>query len=219
MKLIQKLALLFFATLTLIACGGASSGGGSAGGNTGGGGNPDGNGGGGTPNPTKIRISEATGDEGKNITFRVTSSQTIAKAISFSYRIDFAGQTASADDLSSDIAGSSTIAASSDSTTISILIKDDDINEPAETFRITLSNLAPSDATFTKNTAIGTISASDPTEISIAPATAEEGSTLMFTVTSERAIAEIITFSYNVSFDNPATAVASDLSGQQLAQA
>ena len=200
MKSLIKLSLLSLTTLTFIACGGGSSGGGNStpAPNTGDGGN----GGGGTPDPTEIRISEATGDEGENITFTVTANPPITKPISFSYRIDFENQTASADDLSSDISGRSTIAASSDSTTISILIKDDDINEPAETFRIVLSNLAPAGAIFTKNTALGTISASDPTEIRISGAAGNEGGMINFKVIANPTIAKPINFSYSVNFDN-----------------
>ena len=76
MNSLIKISLLFLTTLTFIACGGGSSGGGSAGGN---------GGGGGTPNPTKIRISEATGDEGGMITFKVTANPTNAKQITFKY--------------------------------------------------------------------------------------------------------------------------------------
>ena len=71
MKKSLKIALLFL-TLTLMACGGGSSGGGTPAPNTDGG-----NGGGGNPDETpttKISISEATGDEGRMITFKVIAN-------------------------------------------------------------------------------------------------------------------------------------------------
>ena len=216
MKKSLKLALLFL-TLTIIACGGGSSGGGNTtdGGNGGGNPNPDPNP---DPNPTTtaLTIANAQAGEGSMLNFKVIATPNIAIPISFSYRIDFAGQTASADDLSSDISGRSTIAANSDSTTISILIKDDDINEPAETFRIVLSNLSPSDATFTNSTAIGTIFASDPTKIRISGAAGDEGSMLNFTVTATPPNAKQVTFKFEATVDNKATNPAniSDLSGQ-----
>ena len=216
MKHLINLALLSLTTLTLIACGGGSSGGGNStpAPNTGDGGN----GGGGTPDPTEIRISEATGDEGGMINFKVTASPNITKAISFSYRIDFANQTASAADLSGDFSGTSTIDANNNSTTISIATFDDDINEPAETFTITLSNLSPtSDATFTKKTAIGTISASDPNglnPITIANTRGEEGSKLNFKVTTSATITEQISFQFEATLDNTTTAIGADLSGK-----
>ena len=204
MKKSLKFALLFLTTLTFIACGGGSSGGG----NTAGGGNPDGE------TTTKIRISEATGDEGSMVTFKVIANPAIAEPITFDYRIDFESQTASADDLSSDISGRSTIAASSDSTTISILIKDDIFKEPAETFRIVLSNLAPAGAIFTNNKALGTISASDPTEIRISDAEGKEGENINFTVTSAPTNAKPISFYYRLHLSTSANTVnANDFTG------
>ena len=203
---LQKIALLFL-TLTLMACGGGSSGQTPAP-NTGGGNSTP------APTPTKLTIANAQAGEGENINFKVTANPAIAMPISFTYTIDFAGQTASADDLSSDISGRSTIAASSDSTTISILIKDDTINEPAETFTITLSNLAPSDATFTNNKALGTIFASDPTKIRISEATGDEGGMITFKVIASPPITKQITFRYEATVDNTTTAVGADLSGK-----
>ena len=221
---LQKIALLFL-TLILVACGG-SGGGGSGGGNSGGGNstppapNTDGgNGGGGTPTPTTtaLTIANAQAGEGSMLNFKVIANPPITKPITFDYRIDFEGQTASAADLSSDIAGSSTITVNSTGTTISILIKDDNIQEPAETFRIVLSNLSPtSDATFTKNTAIGTIFASDPTKIRISGATGNEGSMLNFKVIATPPNAKQVTFKFEATVDNKTTnpASISDLSGQ-----
>ena len=209
MKLL-KISLLSLTALTLFACaggGGSSGGGGSAGGGSA------------APTPkTSLSIVDATGSEGGNITFKVIANPPIAESITFDYRIDFASQTASADDLSSDISGRSTIAASSDSTTISILIKDDIFKEPAETFRIVLSNLAPAGATFTSKTAIGTISASDPTEIRISDAEGKEGGMINFKVIATPPIAKQITFKYEATVDNKATnpASISDLSGNLI---
>ena len=215
MKSLINLALLFLTTLTLFACGGGSSGGG----NSAGGGSPDAGGGSGettTPIKTTLTITDATGNEGSMINFKVIANPPIAMPISFTYRIDFESQTANANDLSSDITGSKTIATTDSSTTISILIRDDDINEPAETFRIVLSNLAPtSDATFTNKTATGTIAESDPTgfktNLSISDAQASEGESLTFKVTSAQKIAEPITFNYRIDFAGQ-TANANDLS-------
>ena len=208
MNTLIKLALLFLTTLTLIACGGGSSGGGNSAG--GGGGSAP------APTPTKLTIANAQAGEGSMLNFTVTTTPPIAEPITFDYRIDFEGQTANANDLSSDITGSKTIATTDSSTTISILIRDDDINEPAETFRIVLSNLAPtSDATFTNKTATGTIAESDPTgfktNLSISDAQASEGESLTFKVTSAQKIAEQITFNYRIDFAGQ-TANANDLS-------
>ena len=209
MKSLIKLSLLSLTTLTFIACGGGSSGGGGSA-------TPSPISGGGGQQPTNLTIADASSDEGSMLTFTVTANPTIAEPITFDYRIDFAGQTASADDLSSDISGRSTIAASSDSTTISILIKDDDIKEPAETFRIVLSNLAPAGATFTNKTALGTIFASDPIKIRIIGAAGDEGGMITFRVTASPAIAMPINFQFEATVDNTTTAIGADLSGNLI---
>ena len=85
--------------------------------------------------PIEINISNARANEGENIIFKVTANQTITEPISFNYRVDFSGQTANANDLSSGITGISTIAANSSITTISIEVVDDIIRENDETFR------------------------------------------------------------------------------------
>ena len=218
MKSLIKLALLFLTTLTLFACGGSSGGGSDAPAPTA------------TPAPviTKLTIANAQAGEGENIIFTVTATPNIAKAISFNYRINFdnpiTSTSAQANDLSGDFSGTktSTIAANSNSTTISIPIVNDTFKEKAETFRIVLSNLAPTtDATFTNNKAIGTIESSDPdkvkTILSIVDSQAGEGENITFTVTSAQAIAEQISFKYRIDFDNPLTpdsASPADLSGQ-----
>ena len=166
-----------------------------------------------------ISVANAKGNEGKNITFKVTSGL-VTEPINFSYQVNFTGA-ANASDLTGRISGRITIADNSDSTTISIAIENDSTPEPNETFQIQLSNLSTTDATFTKSTAIGTILANDP-QISIADATASEGGMLKFKVTANPPIAEQISFNYQVDFDNPQTldsASADDLSGTTKSRA
>ena len=209
MKHLIKIAL-FLTTLTLIACGGSS-----------GGGDPETPAGGGTPPaPTKtdLSIADAQGSEGGNITFTVTSTPNIAKAISFDYKVNFTGA-ANASDLTGDTSGKITIATNDSNATILIAIFDDNFKEPAETFQIMLSNLSTSSADFTQNTAIGTIAESDPNgeiPITITDQSAAEGSSLNFKVTAGVTTTELISFTYTVDFAGQ-TAIASDLgSGQQL---
>ena len=220
-----KIALLLF-TITLFACGGGSPSGRNTipvpASNT-----DNGNGGGGTPAApaptTALTIASAAGNEGSMLNFTVTSTPNIAIPISFNYRIDFANQTANANDLnlSSDLIGTSTIATNDNSTTISIPIVDDNINEPAETFRITLINPSLSGATITQSTAIGTIATNDSdgikTNLSVENGHGNEGENITFKVTSYQVIADPISFSYRIVFNNPQTlnsALADDLSGQ-----
>ena len=202
MKSLIKIAL-FLTTLTLIACGGGSSGGGSDA--------PI------TPAPTKtaLSIADASSDEGENITFTVTSTPNIAKAISFRYQVNFTGA-ANASDLSGSTTGEVTIAPNESNATIEIPIANDNLTEPNETFQIQLSDLSPtSDATFTNKTATGTILANEPIKISIADASGDEGSPIVFNVTATKNLANPIVFNYTIDFTGQ-TASASDLISGQL---
>ena len=209
MKLL-KISLLFITTFTFIACGGGSSGGDTIVVVSG------------TPAPkTSLSITDATGDEGKNITFRVTVNRIIAKPITFNYRVVFDNSTdsANASDFEGAIAGSSTIATNDSSTTIEIGIFDDSLREGAETFVIFLSNLTPTDLIFTKNIATGTIVKNDSNglnTITITNARGEEGSRLNFQVTAGATITEQISFQFEATLDNNATNPAniSELSGE-----
>ena len=163
--------------------------------------------------PPRISIENVTGNEGSNLVFRVISNiPAIEQQFRFDYKIDFVGQNnpANSADLSSESTGRSIIAINSNSTTISIAIKDDNIRENAETFRLILSNPSPEDAIFTNTEAIGTIAANDTingikTNIGIEDAASIEGENIVFTVTSEQTITEEISFNYRVDFANPLT--------------
>ena len=207
MNTLIKTALLFLTTLTFIAC--SSSGGDSP-----------------PAEPPailpKISIADATGSEGGTINFKVTSDITATVPINFRPRIEY--QTASRNDLDLTVENTEIphIAIGQNSTTISVPIKDDKINEPAETFTITLTNPSPSGTTITRATATGTIAISDSvdgikTKLSISKnAQASEGESINFKVTSAQAIAEQISFDYRIEFDSTQTlnsASTDDLSG------
>ena len=171
--------------------------------------------------PVKLRINDVDGSEGENITFTVASDQTIAEPISFDYRValnnPLTSTSANANDLSGKLTGTGTIAANDSSTTISIGIVDDNLREPDETFSIVFSNLVPTDATFTKGAATGTILASDPVKLRINDVDGSEGENITFTVASDQTIAEPISFDYRVALNNPLTSTsanANDLSGK-----
>ena len=201
----HKLALLFL-TLILVACGGGSSTPApntAGGGNAGGGGNPDE-----TPS-TKIRISEATGDEGGMITFKVIANPTNAKPITFKFEATIDNTTtAIGADLSGELIGNGTIATNDSSTTISIAIANDNLREHNETFMVILSDLSPNEVTFGDNVAIGTILANDDATgivtislVANAEATEDSG-TINFKVKSEFTAISPFTFGYEVDLDN-----------------
>ena len=197
MNTLSKTTLLFF-TLTLIACGGGSSGG-----------DPETPAGTPAPTETALSIANAQGNEGENITFTVTSNPNIAKAISFRYQVNFTG-TANTSDFTGGTSGDITIATGDSNATIEIPIAKDGLSEPDETFDVILSDLAPTDATFTNKTAIGTILANEPIKISIADASGDEGSNIVFNVTATKNLANPIVFSYTILFN---VAIPSDLTG------
>ena len=202
MKPLYKLALLFF-TLTLFACGNSASGGGSG------------------ENPTqplpKISIADATGDEGGMLNFKVTSDLIATVPINFDYKIEY--QTATANDLMRDINTIPQIEIGKNSTTVSVIVVNDNFRESAETFTITLMNPSPSGTTIINSTATGAIATNDTdgikTSLSIADAQGREGGMLNFKVTIAQAIAEPISFNYRVDFDNSQNSASiDDLSGK-----
>ena len=213
MSILIKLALLLF-TITLFACGSSTSSGNAPDGNA-----PDGGGSGETPTQPlpRISIADATGEEGGNITFTVTTTPSIAKQVSFDYKVVFdnplTSTSANASDLAGDISGKITIATTDSSVTISIATTNDNLTEPNETFQIQLSGLTPTDATFSNNKATGAIIDNNPdgfrTKIDIADATGEEGGSLVFQITTQQIITEPVAFNYQLNFSQ--TADESDL--------
>ena len=213
-----KIALLFLTTITLFACGGGSSGGGTV-----------------APAPaegtatTKLTIDDPAGNEGGNIIFTVTSNQAIAKQITFTYEATVDNTTTAGEaDLSGKLTGTSTIDANTTSTTISIATVNDSLREKAETFIVILSDLSPSDVTFTDYEAIGTISATDATGIVVirvanAEATEDSG-TIKFKVTSAfpATTGSPFTFNYEIAIDDPTddnSASFDDFTARQVAAA
>ena len=108
--------------------------------------------------------------------------------------------------------GEVTIAANESNATIEIAIaKDGDYRTKMKLLMFILSDLAPtSDATFTKSTAIGTILANEPIEISIADASGDEGSNIVFNVTATKNLEKSIVLNYTINFTGQ-TASANDL--------
>lgn len=123
--------------------------------------------------------STTEGDTGtKPLTFTVNLCFASANSITLNYNTSNTGTnpaTEGVDYVSGD-GGSVTIPAGSLSATFAIQIIGDLINEPDETFRVTLSG-APAGVTITDTTAIGTIRNDDSRTLSIGNATVTEGNT------------------------------------------
>ena len=208
MNTLIKLALLLF-TITLFACAEEAK-------------NP-------TPAPTpdstpapitKISISDkATGVEGENITFTVTTNPPIAKAISFNYRVildnpltptsvSISDLDLSNNNLNSNLTGTKTIASNNSIATISIATVNDNLRENGETFKIALSNLVTSsNATFDNTVGTGTILVNDTNgTVVVSVATAqniEASGEIVFTARSNFPATSPLTFDYEATIDNP----------------
>ena len=208
----HKLALLFL-TLTFIACGSANRNSADNGSVVNRNPTNGGSAGGGAPKITELTIANAQAGEGENITFTVATNQSIAKPISFDYKVVFdtpiqIQTSAIASDFTGETSGNKTIATNDSNTTISIGTFNDSLRENSETFLVILSNLTPrADATFTDNVAIGTILANDDATgivtILVADATAKEDiGNINFQVKSEFPAISPFTFEYEATLDS-----------------
>ena len=173
-------------------------------GNGGNGGNGDGNSGGGNGDgnggstPPTLSIAAATAVEGGTAKFEVTLNRASDRAVTVQYGV--AGDTALAGQDFVAAPGTLTFAPGSTQATIDVRTLDDDIDEPDETFTVTLSD--PTGATLLDDTATGTITDNDDTPtLSIEDAAAVEGGTAKFEVTLNRASDRAVTVQYGVAGD------------------
>ena len=128
-----------------------------------------------------LSIDDATAAEGASATFtiRLSTARSTATTVTATTSTE-TGDTATAPADYTHKTQALTIAAGSTSTTFTVALIDDSLNELAETFTVTLSDAS---VTISDSTATGTITGSGTTLISIADATAVEGSNLSFAVT------------------------------------
>lgn len=159
-------------------------------------------------------VSTTEGDIGtKPLTFTVALCQAASNNITLNYATSNTGAnpaTEGTDYVSGD-GGTVTIPAGSTSATFAIQIIGDLMNEPNETFLVTLSG-APVGVTITDTTAIGTITNDDTRTISINDVTVTEGSTVGSTtnatlrITLSAAAAADITVNYTTKNGTATTA-------------
>ena len=165
----------------------------------------------------ELSVSDASGDEGGDLTFTVTLSGSPASEVTVEYATSVeSGDTASASDFES-ASGSLTFAAGATgaalSQTLTVAAVADDLVEGDETFTVTLS--APSggfppgigikDATGT-----GTIAAAGSAELSVSDASGDEGGDLTFTVTLSGSSASAVAVEWATSIGSGDTASQSD---------
>ena len=166
---------------------------GSVGVNVGGnGGNGNGNGNGGS-SVLSLSIEDATAVEGETAGFAVTLSPASDQTVTVDY--ETAGGTASEGTDYSRTAGTLTFAPGDTEKTISVQTREDTLDEPNETFTVTLTS--SNGATLQDDTATGTIEDDDVPSLSIADAPAvEEGETARFAVRLSPASHQTVTVSY-----------------------
>ena len=154
-----------------------------------------------------LRIVNASAEEGTNVVFTVSLSHPAADAVTVQYTT--ADDTATAGtDYTAASGATLTIGAGATSATLTIATADDLVDEPDETFTVTLSNPSSNAELGSAKTATGTIEDNDATPtptLSIADASASEGADVVFTVSLSHPAADAVTVQYSTA-DDTATA-------------
>ena len=149
--------------------------------------------------PPTLSITDATVVEGETARFAVRLSPASEQTVTVSYRT--VGGTAAAGQDFDAASGTLTFAPGTTRQIIAVPTQDDALDEPDETFLVTLSN--PSGATLEDGSATGTIIDDDvpvpPPTLSIADATVVEGETARFAVGLSRASEQTVTVSYRTA--------------------
>ena len=147
-----------------------------------------------------LSIGDATvvKEAGAEAIFPVTLSAESSRDVTATYQTSDGTATAGSDYTAT--TGTLTIPAGSRAATIRAPILDDDVNEPDETFTVTLSN--PSNAVIANERGTGTITEDDlPPTLSIGDATVHEeaGAEAVFTVTLSGSSSRVVTVRYRTS--------------------
>ena len=149
--------------------------------------------------PPTLSITDATVVEGETARFAVRLSPASEQTVTVSYRT--VGGTAAAGQDFDAASGTLTFAPGTTRQIIAVPTQDDALDEPDETFLVTLRN--PSGATLEDGSATGTIIDDDvpvpPPTLSIADATVVEGETARFAVGLSRASEQTVTVSYRTA--------------------
>ena len=149
-----------------------------------------------------LSIADASGTEGSAVTFTVTLSEASGKIVTVSYATSRqAGDTAESGDFTA-ASGMLTFAAGDTAQTFTVNTTDDSNDEDDDTFTVTLSGESNATISAAEGTATGTITDNDSAPgLSIADASATEGSAVSFTVTLTAASDNTIMVTYDTSVD------------------
>ena len=146
-----------------------------------------------------LSIMDASVEEGRTARFRVTLNGETEQPVTASYGTQSAqGDTATAGTDYHTKSGTLSFSVGTTEQTIEVATREDSVDEPDETFTVTLSN--PSGATLADDTASGTITEDDlPPTLTVMDTTAQEGETASFTVTLSGESAQTVTVIYSTT--------------------
>jgi Calx-beta domain len=145
-------------------------------------------------NPPTISIADASATEGGSVVFTVSLSNPSSTQVSVDYAATHG--TTSAADFTGSLGGTIAFAPGDTSEPITIATFQDAIDEPNETFTVSLSN-ASLNASIGDGLGAGSITDNDnPPTISIADASAAEGGSVAFTVSLSNASSTEVTVDY-----------------------
>ena len=144
-------------------------------------------------------IDGANTTEGSSINFTVSLSLQVSQTVTVEYAI--AGVTAQegSDYTAAPATATLTFSPGQTQKTISVPTINDNIDEPEETFTVTLSNLNPPEVQLAQDRATGTIRDNDEAALSIGDASGFEGNSINFTVTLSPQSAQTVTVLYTIT--------------------
>ena len=146
--------------------------------------------------PPSVSVGDATAAEGAPVEFPVTLSAASGREVAVNWATTDDSATSPADFTAA--SGTLTIMPGETTATVAVATEDDTLDEPDETFTLTLSS--PSNATLGEATATGTITDNDdPPTLGVADAAAIEGAPVEFTVTLSAAATDDVTASWTAS--------------------
>ena len=158
----------------------------------------------------KLSVADVSAEEGNSLTFTVTLTPASTATVTVRAATSIASDdTAESGDFTAVPSTTLTFAAGETSKTVPVSTDEDTTDEDNETFTLTLSNAT--NAEISDATATGTIVNDDtPPVLSVADATATEGSPVRFTVRLSAASGRTVTVNVATSIVSSDTAVAGD---------
>ena len=163
--------------------------------------------------PPRLSVADASRSEGGDIIFTATLSPASGQTATATWTASVeSGDTAASGDLTGTLTGTLTFAPGEGAKTFTVATTGDEVDEPDETFTVTLSNL--SNARLTGGAATGTIEDDDdPPTLSVADASGSEGGDITFTATLAAASGKPVTATWTASVESGDTTASGDLSG------